>query len=51
MFGRFELFTFSIFLSILSLVLLAACTNIETYFVSTDATHTFYLDSNSAINE
>ncbi|KAK7210026.1 hypothetical protein V2G26_017204 [Clonostachys chloroleuca] len=33
MFGRFELFTFSIFLSILSLVLLAACTNIETYFV------------------
>ncbi|KAM0324577.1 hypothetical protein ACHAQA_007962 [Verticillium albo-atrum] len=32
-FGRFELFTFSITLSVLSLILLAACQNIETYFV------------------
>ncbi|KAL2204573.1 siderophore iron transporter mirA [Sarocladium strictum] len=32
-FGRFELFTLSIFLTTISLVLLAACQNIETYFV------------------
>lgn len=34
MFGRFEMFTFSVFLSVLSLILLAACQNIQTYFVS-----------------
>lgn len=34
MFGRFEMFTFSVFLSVLSLILLASCQNIQTYFVS-----------------
>ncbi|KAH7362739.1 major facilitator superfamily domain-containing protein [Plectosphaerella cucumerina] len=33
MFGRFEMFAFSVFLSVLSLILLAACQNIQTYFV------------------